>query len=786
MRRRIAVMIAACAVACAAAVFAERPDPTREGERRCESCYRMHPEFRTVDGYGRGALGAAISSNATCGACHDAAFINRHNTHYTDAVKADCAECHFAGGRLGFERAAAAGGGMLRTGAIRLQPPRGENCGRCHGVVHEGTAPLAVPDDYGTRSRYDGRGAHYGITQNTGAILSGQYLSQSHLNLKGKSGLNIPWDNHAQRGVACSSCHYAANDPRRCAVIRSDIDYLKTDPRKVQSLGKYLHRPDHQLVASTCTSCHNPYAAHKRLPFKKKHFTALDCQSCHVPRVYGPAYAAVDETVVRANGAPRVEYRGMDPTDESPVNARYAQGYVPYLFTRPSSKAGDVVSPYNLVTTWYWRSADGKRVPAELVRRAFLDKGTYRSPVIALLDANHDKTLHTTELVLDTPEKVAAIRRNLEELGVRGPEIAGEIAAHRINHGIVSGKSMTLDCAFCHSDRSSLAHDVLLTRYSPDGALPRLVGDAPPRINGYVSREDDGRVIVDRRRQTEGRYIFGFSRLWWIDTLGFTVFMVVAFGVGVHALLRYYTTRYHPTPLEKTTRLFVYTFYERVWHWVMAVSVIILAVTGLEIHYAGSTGLLGFANAVSVHNALALVVVANAGLSLFYHLATGRIRQFFSVDRSFGTMVLAQASYYLYGIFNQWPHPVEKTPDRTMNPLQQAAYVFLLNVLFPLQIITGVLMWLSGLTVIGPDALTVIAPLHSLGSWFFISFLLVHVYLTTTGRRITSYLEGMITGYEEVDERTHAGELRTVTRREIVDTMKHIFRRHREEADHER
>ena len=47
--------------------------------------------------------------------------------------------------------------------------------------------------------------------------------------------------------------------------------------------------------------------------------------------------------------------------------------------------------------------------------------------------------------------------------------------------------------------------------------------------------------------------------------------------------------------------------------------------------------------------------------------------------------------------------------------------------------------------------LGVIAPLHNLGSWMFISFLVAHVYLATTGHTVLAHVRGMIDGYEEVE-----------------------------------
>jgi thiosulfate reductase cytochrome b subunit len=44
-----------------------------------------------------------------------------------------------------------------------------------------------------------------------------------------------------------------------------------------------------------------------------------------------------------------------------------------------------------------------------------------------------------------------------------------------------------------------------------------------------------------------------------------------------------------------------------------------------------------------------------------------------------------------------------------------------------------------------------LAPLHTLMAWLFASFIVGHVYLTTTGATPLEAMRGMVTGYEEVE-----------------------------------
>lgn len=201
-------------------------------------------------------------------------------------------------------------------------------------------------------------------------------------------------------------------------------------------------------------------------------------------------------------------------------------------------------------------------------------------------------------------------------------------------------------------------------------------------------------------------------------------------------------------------RVYLHTVYERIWHWWQALAIMLLLVSGLEVHAPDRVSVFGFSVAVFVHNATGLALGLNAALGLFYQLSTGRIRSFLPEPRDFFSLALRQVMYYLKGIFRGEPHPIAKTPMKRLNPLQRITYLAILNVLLPLQIVTGALMWggqrwpalLSGLGGLGPLALV-----HTLAAWLFAAFLIMHIYLATTaGHTWIAGVLGMITGWEEV------------------------------------
>ncbi len=211
----------------------------------------------------------------------------------------------------------------------------------------------------------------------------------------------------------------------------------------------------------------------------------------------------------------------------------------------------------------------------------------------------------------------------------------------------------------------------------------------------------------------------------------------------------------------KKKKVLFYTLYERLWHWLQAATVIGLIVTGFFVTYSSLVSSHGFKTAVVIHNTIGIVLAVNAGLALFYNLAGGLLKRYIPGFDDFTTMGFRHAKYYLIGIFKGEKHPFEKTPEKRLLPLQKITYFVILNALLPLMIVTGLLKWSASIDPRIVDlfgGLKVLATIHRFGAWMFVSFLIVHIYMTTTGHTPLSSITGMITGYEEVEEETAGGE----------------------------
>jgi Ni/Fe-hydrogenase b-type cytochrome subunit len=292
---------------------------------------------------------------------------------------------------------------------------------------------------------------------------------------------------------------------------------------------------------------------------------------------------------------------------------------------------------------------------------------------------------------------------------------------------------------------------MVLSTSAPVGVTPVVLERAGSQSIGRTVIDPTGRLLYRPESHAAGLYVLGHDAVHWANVIGLFVVLAALIGVTTHAVLRWMAARRGFTGAPHAgDAVYMYSAYERFWHWLQSLAILILLVTGLEIHFS-AVNLLGFALAVSVHNIVGFIVVANAVFAAFYHLASGEIQHYLPEPAGFFGQAIAQLRYYLGGIFRGEAHPFEKRPDRKLNPLQQLTYLSILNILLPVQIVTGVLIW-GAQRWAAVDAalggLTVLAPIHALGAWMFAAFLLLHIYLTTTGPTPTAHIQAMLHGWD--------------------------------------
>jgi thiosulfate reductase cytochrome b subunit len=204
-------------------------------------------------------------------------------------------------------------------------------------------------------------------------------------------------------------------------------------------------------------------------------------------------------------------------------------------------------------------------------------------------------------------------------------------------------------------------------------------------------------------------------------------------------------------------KIYLHPLPVRIWHWVNAVSFIVLIVTGLQIRYRELLGLMRFREAVDMHNLFGFILIFNFFIWLVFYIVTGKIKIYIPPlnPKKFVMGSLRQARYYAYGLLMGETNPHHSTPDNKFNPLQQMAYLAIMLLLIPLQLISGLLLWdVKGFSDIVNlvGGIKIVDTVHVFLFLFFTSFLFVHVYLATLGHTATMHIKAMFTGYEELEE----------------------------------
>jgi thiosulfate reductase cytochrome b subunit len=649
--------------------------------------------------------------------------------------------------------------GEVKSEKIAIQDPTNQNCAACHGEVHPNAGDPLLIDQCDLSEPQ---------TATTGQVVSGQRINQSGLNLQGKAELDRSWDVHAERELQCTDCHYALNNPSHLSEIQSsNPEHLVYDPRSLE-IGEYLQRPDHNFARGQsaqfnaapeykgtmrrCENCHDASKGHADwLPYVDTHMNSMSCESCHIPQMYAPAIQTYDWTVITLNGGAVSACRGVEGTPNEVTSL--VSGYKPVLLNRTNVDGNSLLAPYNLITSFYWvyDDANGSKRPVRLVdlESVYLSNGGYASDIVTAFDANGDGALTNSELAIDSAAKEDAVKSKLLALGLNNPRIEGMVQPYSINHNVTKGKYAVNDCKACHNEDSRVAQPIKLADSAP--VIPVFVTNTNVQGSGEIVKGEDGALYYQPQPASDDMYVFGSSRVSWVDWFGALAFAGSLLGVLGHGTLRYLAARKQPKEHVETKRVYMYEAYRRFWHWLQTASIVLLLFTGLIIHRPDIFGAFSFSNIVIVHNILAVILVINAALSLFYHLVTERIREFIPHPYGFFDDAILQAKYYINGIFKSEGHPFEKRPDSRMNPIQKATYFAILNVLLPLQIITGALMWAVQLFPNIAGGLPFLAPFHSLVAWLFGTFILVHVYMTTTGATPLEAMRAMVTGYEDVE-----------------------------------
>jgi len=195
------------------------------------------------------------------------------------------------------------------------------------------------------------------------------------------------------------------------------------------------------------------------------------------------------------------------------------------------------------------------------------------------------------------------------------------------------------------------------------------------------------------------------------------------------------------------SRVYLFKPFERFWHWCQAALIIFMLLTGFEVH--GTYSIFGFEKAVNYHTFAAWTLVGLWIFAAFWHITTGEWRHYIPTTKN----IVVIAKYYSSGIFKDEQHPFRPSLSNKHNPLQRLTYLAVLTLLSPLLWFTGWLyLFYADWAAWGLSKLQLewIATAHTFGAFLMLTFLISHLYLATTGHKITSQVKAMLTGWEDL------------------------------------
>jgi thiosulfate reductase cytochrome b subunit len=208
----------------------------------------------------------------------------------------------------------------------------------------------------------------------------------------------------------------------------------------------------------------------------------------------------------------------------------------------------------------------------------------------------------------------------------------------------------------------------------------------------------------------------------------------------------------------ETKRVYLQPTPVRIWHWLNALGIVTLGISGAQIRFPEYLNIFGsYKAAIMLHNTAGILVAVSFSLWFFYYTCVARkmTQLYVPTGEDLRHGLVRQAIFYFFNYFQGKPNPHHPTPDNKFNPLQKSAYLAIMFVLVPLVSLTGILLMnvtpLRELVLL-VGGLKILVGLHFLLACSLFAFLFTHVYLATLGKTPLSYVKPMWTGWEEVED----------------------------------
>jgi len=200
-------------------------------------------------------------------------------------------------------------------------------------------------------------------------------------------------------------------------------------------------------------------------------------------------------------------------------------------------------------------------------------------------------------------------------------------------------------------------------------------------------------------------------------------------------------------------KIYLYPKWIRIWHGINALSIIVLIVTGISLHYTTKeNSFIRFDIAVTLHNVFAKIIVISYLYFIISNSVTKNWKAYRLEKKNFLKKLAIQSKYYLTGYFRGDDKPFPISKERKFNPLQQATYFITMYFLVPLVIISGIALFfpesiVERFTTVSGIKLTVV--FHTAIGFLISLFLIIHIYVASVGKHPLRNFRSIISGFHE-------------------------------------
>jgi len=317
-------------------------------------------------------------------------------------------------------------------------------------------------------------------------------------------------------------------------------------------------------------------------------------------------------------------------------------------------------------------------------------------------------------------------------------------------HVILAVKDTKVNCEYCHSKTSAMT--TVLNRYREEQRAYSMI-DKGLFDDGKLKKDNAALIVASKGRADsvlgfmnanllDNTYVTGITQTPWLNATFLKFLAVILLVILIHSLLRRFGTK---AVYEHRTDETMFPISVRIWHWINAALFLILIVTGFSMHFSGG---MSFQSAQSTHATFALGLAGLWILYVLYLVLSGQIMQYLP-RKDFISASFKQAGYYMFGIYRGKENPAGHDPRKRLNPLQQTAYVGVLFILLPVLMVSGLALFVPDVIpaeLMGMDGKGFVSMAHVASAFLTIIFLVVHLYLCTTGESVFALVRSMITG----------------------------------------